>query len=762
MTPPDAPPISLRGVRARRLRIAALDLPRGRLTVVAGVGGSGKSTLLRDVLHAEGQRRYVAALSASARRLLERREPPDADEIRGVPPAVLVDPDDPPRKGDTFADRAGLAEPLRAAFAALAEPWDPATGEPLAVTDAAAATAELVAEFPGRKAMIAFDADEALSPGAYRATGFARFLLGGESGRLEDAAEIVRSTQIVADRVSFKPDSADRTAESLSTALRFGGGRATMWVAAGDGETGVGGAPREIDGRPWLDRIVRDRPVLHGGVVLPPPTAALWSGGAAGRCPRCRAKGAGKKSCTVCGGLGVHPAVFAYRVAGEAFAEWHRKTAAELRAALPADGPPVVAHLAAALERLGGWGLGGVPLGTPATHLSPAEDRRAVLAAAADPGVRGLLVLFDAPLAGLEEEDVGRFLSLCGRLTDGGCTVVAASSRPSLCREADLLVELGPGAGADGGRVLFAGPPEEIGACDESRLAPFLSESDELPPPAAAAATETLPDAAGTPFVPRGLTLLTGAGADGRIHDLAAAAARDDWAARKVGGFGEVLSGPRGPLTRSPRSTAATFLGFFGEVRALFAATPEAKLRQLSPGHFSLAGSSPGRCPVCEGAGTVRTPMQFLPDLVAPCPECGGDRFKPEVLAVRVRGASIAEVLDLTAAEAVPFFRGRPKPRARAAAARDVGLGHLPIGRPANALSAGEGQRLRLAKTLAARTAARTLILLEAPAAGLHPLDADRLCGVIARLNENGHAVIASGSDPRLTAAAGAVVPVGG
>ena len=754
------PPIALAGVRVRDLRVDRLTIPRGRLTVVAGVSGSGKTTLLRDVLHAEGQRRYVASLSASARRLLERRERPDADEIAGVPPSVFVDAGGPAGERVDLTALAGLDEPLRAAFAALAQPWDPATGEPLVVTTAADAAADLVRDHPGGRAMLGFAADAALSADAYRHAGFGRFVAGDatgrlETGRLDGVTELPPGAVVLADRVKLSREGAERVAESLATALRFGGGRATAWAEDDAGD-------REIDGQRWATRVVRDRPVLADGTVLPPPTPALWAGGAAAKCPRCGGtrvtKTAGKRAlCPACGGTRRHPAVAALRVAGRPFAEWSQMTAAGLAAALPANGPPVVPHLAAALRRLGNWGLDRVPLNAPAADLPPADRRRAVLAAAADPGVRGLLVLFDDPLAGLDEADGARFLALARRLTAGGCTVVAASSDPALCRAADRLVELGPGAGAGGGRVLFAGPPGDLAGCEDSVLAPLLAAPAGAAPDDAAA-TLALPDPAGTRVTPRGLTVLTGPAADGRLRAIAAAAESGGWAGRKAAGFGDVLFGPRGPLTRSRRSTAATFLGFFGEIRAMFAATPEAKLRQLPPGHFSLAGASPGRCPVCEGAGTVTTPMQFLPDLVAVCPECGGDRFKPEVLAVRVRGASIADVLDLSAADAVPFFRGRPRPRARAAAVRDVGLGHVAIGRPTHTLSAGEGQRLRLAKVLAARSAARTLILLESPAAGLHPLDADRLTDTLRRLAENGHAVVASGRHPRLLAAADAVV----
>ncbi|NNJ24150.1 hypothetical protein [Alienimonas chondri] len=728
MPAPDAPPIRLRGVRVRDLQIDALDLPLGALTVVAGVAGSGKSTLLRDVLHAEGQRRYVAALSASARRLLERRERPDADAIEHVPPAILIDLDQPPAKDETLADRAGLGDLLRTAFAALARPHDPATGAVLPVTRADVAAHGLTAAFPDARTLIGFAADAALSPEAYRGAGFNRFVAGAETGRLEDAEALPAGAAVLVDRVKLSPSSLERTEESLSTALRFGGGRAVVWTEWPEGD-------REIDGRTWVEQIVRDRAVLDDGAVLPGPTPRLFSASFG-------PKEIGRR---------------AWRFEGDTWDQWLAQTGKNLRKTLPTDGPPAVSQLAVALDRLDGWVLAGTPLNTPASSLNGAENRRALLAAAADPGMRGLLMLFDAPLAGLPAEDAERFQSLCRSLTDGGNTVVAAGSEPALCRAADRLVELGPGAGADGGRVLFAGPPDEIANAEGSILAPFLHSESPSAASASHDATEALPDANRTPFVPRGLAVLTGENAEERLRTLAAEAT----AVERFGRFGDVLFGPRKPLTKSPRSTVATFLGFFGEIRDLFASTPEAKLRGFTAGHFSLAGSSPGRCPLCEGTGTVTTPMQFLPDLVATCPECGGDRFKPEILAIRVRGLSIADTLNLTAEDAVPFFRGRPKPRARAAAVRDVGLGHITIGRAANTLSHGEGQRLRLAKTLAARTASATLILLEAPAAGLHPADAERLCEVFARLTENGHAVVAADSHPRLLAAADAVIDCG-
>ncbi|MEM9704109.1 MAG: hypothetical protein AAF907_16840, partial [Planctomycetota bacterium] len=365
---------------------------------------------------------------------------------------MLIDPDVPPGRDETLADRAGLGDLLRTTFAALARPHDPQTGAVLPVTTVDRAAKGLADAFPGARTLIGFAADPALSPDAYRGAGFNRLLSGDCTGRLEELEKLPLGAEVLVDRVRLSADSQSRTEESLATALRFGGGQAWVWTEWDEGD-------RQIDGQRWAEQVIRDRPVLDDGTVLPEPAPRMFGPAYDTKAPERRA----------------------WRIEGRTWNRWLERTAAEQRADLPADGPPIVAELAAALDRLTGWGFGETLLSTPAKSLTKQEDRLATLAAAAEPGVRGLLMLFDAPLAGLPAEATERFLSLCRRLIEGGNTVVVAGSEPGLCEAADYLVELGQTENGEGGCVLFAGPPQQIAAASDSRIAPFLHFANDPP-----------------------------------------------------------------------------------------------------------------------------------------------------------------------------------------------------------------------------------------------------------------------------------------
>ena len=206
----------------------------------------------------------------------------------------------------------------------------------------------------------------------------------------------------------------------------------------------------------------------------------------------------------------------------------------------------------------------------------------------------------------------------------------------------------------------------------------------------------------------------------------------------------------QGPLGRSPRTTPATFLGLMGQIRQLFAGTQEAQSRNFGPAHFSLYSGGSGRCPTCAGTGATSIDMQFLPELTADCPDCHGARFRPEVLEVRYRGLSIAEVLAQTAREALPFFRGQTKLQRRLKLLTDVGLDSLRLGQPAQSLSAGETQRLRLAETLTRLRGGNCLIVLDEPTRGLHPADVDRLLAGFDHVIAAGHSLIVVEHQPQM------------
>ena len=732
--PPPTNAVRLRGVRARALQLESLALPLGRWTAVTGPGGSGKTTLLRDVLFAEAHRRYVETFSAAARRLMERLPPPDLDSASGLT-AALFDPAEPPPppKRETLAERAGLAEPLRRWFARHAVPLEPATGEPQIIVTPASAAAKLEETAGKRRGLVLFPwpaaGDRPADPADLRSLRFRRAVVGDATVSLDDLAEPPAGpAEVVADRVTLGVGGADRLAESLGTAFRFGGGRCTVLGEDGDG-------PRELDGRRWTVREFRDRPLAADGTPLPPPTAPLFDPrGRTGRCPACRGTGERKRDrgrpCPACGGTGLTPAALAHAAFGRRWPELADATVAEAAAWLDSLDHAADEELVAGLNRLAAAGLGDCSLSTRTRMLSPAARRCLSLAAIPAGGLEGLLILLDSPTLGFGPRRRAWAVGLIRELRDAGNTVVTATVDPELVAAADAAVTL-PGGEVGTPAAAPADPPGDPET-------PAAIPSDDLP---AAGLTVLVPDEAD----PRD----TFATLERELTDRFAAAG-----GAGVGTTRELLVAGRGGGVRNPRSTVATHLAIFTEVREMFAATPEAKVRGFGPPAFGLGRDSAGRCPACDGTGEAVVEMQFLPDLVAPCPECGGTRYRPEALEIQVRGRSIADVLALSAEEAVPFFRGRPKPRARAAAMRDVGLGHLTLGRGLAGLSGGELQRVRLAKAAAARTAKPTLILLEHPTAGLADDDRGRVVEVLARLGKLGHAVVAFDHHPDLIAAA--------
>jgi excinuclease ABC subunit A len=357
------------------------------------------------------------------------------------------------------------------------------------------------------------------------------------------------------------------------------------------------------------------------------------------------------------------------------------------------------------------------------------------------------------------------------RLRDRGNTVVAIEHNPTLILRADHIVDLGPQAGREGGRVVYSGPPSGIVDCPESITGDFLAGRHSVRRTAASVRRTptgwlTLPDVRQRNLqgisvdFPLGVLCvisgMNGSGKSSLLEALLFAVQQSKTDVAPAGGtaspsFSSLTGADQiddvqfidaTPISRSPRSQPASVLGIFAEIRSLFASTAEARLKNFSPRHFSFNAAGGGRCETCAGAGTLAIDMRFLPDLAVACPDCRGARYRREVLEVRYRGLSIADVLALTAQEAFAFFRGRTRIQRRLKRMKDAGLDYLQLGQPLSTLSSGESQRLKLARFLANRTRARTLFLLEEPSAGLHPRDVARLLECWEALLAEGHSLI--------------------
>ena len=426
---------------------------------------------------------------------------------------------------------------------------------------------------------------------------------------------------------------------------------------------------------------------------------------------------------------------------------------------------PIIDDLSERIRRLVDVGAGYLTMERDSPTLSMGEAQRLRLAALLGSDLTGIIYILDEPTIGLHQRDTGRMINVLRQLRDLGNTVLVVEHDLDVIRAADHVIDVGPGAGRHGGHIVAAGAPGEIAATESSITGDYLSGRAALPGSRQrpgngkylairGAREHNLKDV--TVEIPLGtLTAVAGVSGSGKsslMLDILDRAARQRFNnATDVPGehdaiegwehLDKVISVDQASIGRSSRSNAATYTDAFTPIRQVFAETPEARRRKLTPGHFSFNVPG-GHCERCKGAGTLIVNMHFLPDVQVRCPACGGRRFKDEVLAVQYRGYDIAGILDLTIEEALAVFEDLPAVAARLSLMAEVGLGYLQLGQPANTLSGGEAQRIKLAKELARRTTGRTLYLLDEPTTGLHPADVACLLDLLQRLVDGGNTVV--------------------
>jgi excinuclease ABC subunit A len=435
------------------------------------------------------------------------------------------------------------------------------------------------------------------------------------------------------------------------------------------------------------------------------------------------------------------------------------------------------------LDRLTELGLGYLNLSRPAATLSGGEAVRVRLAAALGSNLAQALYLLEEPASGLHPRDTPRLLAGLHRLRDAGNTVVVVEHNRDVIAASDHVIDLGTGAGEEGGTVTYQGPPAGLSGDVDAPTAEFFSGRRSVRVPSrrriprgsirlSGVRRHNLQDVA-VEFPLGVLCVVTGVGGAGKsslveqtLYPALLAAKKKKGvppAPAKVVGASQVedvVLMDQQPLPRTSRSNPATYLKVFDEVREVFAATAEARIRNFGPGHFSF-NQPGGRCEACEGQGVQTVDMQFLADVTVTCPECHGRRYRREVLDVKVRGLSIAEVLDLTAREAFRFFRAQSAVERRLKHLLDVGLDYLRLGQPADTLSGGESQRLKLAGHLASSRKPRCLFVLMEPSEGLHPADVVRLLDCLDRLLGAGHSLILVESNLDVIKSADHVIDLG-
>jgi excinuclease ABC subunit A len=430
-------------------------------------------------------------------------------------------------------------------------------------------------------------------------------------------------------------------------------------------------------------------------------------------------------------------------------------------------GPPLVREIAQRLTYLERVGLGYLTLDRGTNTLSGGELQRVRLAAQIGSGLIGVCYILDEPTAGLHPRDTQRLLGCLNELRDQGSSVVVVEHDEATIRAADWLIDLGPGAGPDGGRVVASGPPSAPTDSGASLTARFLRHEERITIPTPGrlerspgaivvrrAAARNLKDIDAS-FPLSALTCVTGVSGSGKstlVHEILAPAVRRHLerigpcpgSCRAVEGLGTLLNlveVDQTPIGHSPRSTPATYTGTYDHIRKVFAQTRDAKLRGYRPSRFSFNVKG-GRCEACEGHGIRRIEMNFLSDLYVRCAACGGLRFNRQTLEIRFKGRSIGDVLAMRVVEALEFFEAQPQVRRGLEALDEAGLGYIALGQSSTTLSGGEAQRVKLAAELGRAAGGGTLYLLDEPTTGLHFADVARLLTVLHRLADVGNTVV--------------------
>jgi len=426
----------------------------------------------------------------------------------------------------------------------------------------------------------------------------------------------------------------------------------------------------------------------------------------------------------------------------------------------------ILKELLSRLTFLQDVGLDYLTLARGAATLSGGEGQRIRLATQIGSQLVGVLYVLDEPSIGLHQRDNRKLIETLLRLRDLGNSVLVVEHDEATIRAADWIIDLGPGAGEHGGRVVAQGTLDDIVACPESATGQYISGVRTVPvPPRRRAGNGKHLRVIGARAnnlknidvdIPLGcFVAITGVSGSGKssllmeiiqkrlARDLNRAVAHPSEHDQMLGleYLDKVINIDQSPIGRTPRSNPATYTGIFGPLRELYATLPEAKVRGYRAGRFSFNVRG-GRCEACQGAGIIRIEMQFLPDVYVPCEVCHGRRYNREALEVRYKGASIADALDMTVDEALAFFENQPRLRPRLQTLHEVGLGYIRLGQPATTLSGGEAQRVKLARELSRRATGQTFYILDEPTVGLHMADVDRLLMVLSRLVDAGNTVV--------------------
>lgn len=784
--------VLVKGAREHNLKNISVGIPRNKITVITGLSGSGKSSLAFDTIFAEGQRRFVESLSTYARNFMEQMKKPEVDSITGLSPAIAIDQktlSSNPRS--TVGTVTEVYDFLRLLYARIGVPLCPTHKIELESQLPAQIVESVLSQKKGKKFYV-------LSPVArgkkgeflndfqkWQRKGFTRAFVDGEWMDLSEPKKLNKNKahdiDLLVDRLIVDPKMESRLKESINLALSLSGGLVRIEMLEDEVAT--------------LYSIHRSCPEC--GFTTPDLEPRLFSfNSPKGACPTCNGIGNLNVSdeesdigseegeevdeyalliCPDCYGTRLNESARnvlidkknisdVSDISASLLAQWLKDL--KLNTKEKAIGEKIIEQIVGRLTYLDRVGAGYLSLNRTTRTLSGGEAQRIRLASQVGSGLVGVLYVLDEPSIGLHPRDHHRLLEMIQEIRDRGNTILMVEHDEETIRTADHLIDVGPRAGRLGGQILAEGTPEEVFQVPESLTGQYLSGKRTVPVPQQRREGNghflKLNKASGNNLknvdlkIPLGcfvgVTGVSGSGKSTLIIDTlyrhlakelnkASIQPAPFESFEGIEHLDKVIEINQKPIGRTPRSVPATYVGLFPLIRDLYARLPEAKIRGFKPGHFSFNVKG-GRCETCQGAGQIKIEMHFLSNVFVPCESCQTRRYNREILNVKFRGKSIADVLEMTVEEALEFFQNHRLIKRKLETLHEVGLDYITLGQSSTTLSGGEAQRVKLSRELSKRGTGKTLYILDEPTTGLHFEDVRKLVELLQELTSQGNTVL--------------------
>jgi len=777
--------ISLRGVKHHNLKNLDLDLPREKLIIVTGVSGSGKSTLAFDVIFSEGQRRFLETLPGYFRQFIKVHEEPNVDLITGLPPTVALEQ----RSGElsprsTVGTLTEIFPYLRLLYSRVSKAFCPSCGkliEPRTEEELLSLAESLYLKHSGKEIKVLANLVRHRKGHfrplfeRYLKRGYHSFRVDGEYMEIPPLRELSRYKEHTIELNLGSPRNKEHLLSLVELALKEGKGEAILDL--GDSEF----------------YLSTKRTCLNCGVSLPEPSPLLFAFNTkVGACPTCEGLGRIEEEvCPACQGSRLRDEVRAFKINGLSLPELCDLTidkALDFIESLEFEGrekkiaEELVTEVKSRLRCLIDLGLSYLTLSRSADTLSSGEAKRVRISAEVGSNLTGVAYILDEPTIGLHPRDTAKLIEKLKELCRKGNTLIVVEHDEETILAGDFIIDLGPGGGKKGGELLFAGSKEDF-LKSNSLTAKALKDLSRkqifslrrTPNKFLRLKKAKLRNLKGFDVeIPlASLVAVVGVSGSGKSTLICEALYQSlqNLLSKKKGLFGlediegwEELSSvylvDHSPIGNTPRSIPATYINVFTDIRRVFANTLLAKQLGYGEGRFSF-NNEEGRCPHCRGHGVIKVEIPFLPTLYQTCEYCQGKRYNQETLRVKLKGKSIADVLEMDFASALEFFENNSAIKRRLELVCQIGLDYLLLGQPSPTLSGGEAQRIKLAKELGKSHSKPVLYILDEPTTGLHILDVEKLASVLQGLVAKGHTVVFIEHNPELIKHADWVIELG-